>query len=64
VIEATIIDGEGSLVARWDIVSSEVRPRIGPGSGLVVEGVPRIGATGDLLILEPAYEVVPGPDRD
>lgn len=60
-IEAKIADGSGYLVARWLGRSSLSGIRL--GEGLVLEGT--VGQTdeGEGLILNPEYELVPGPEH-
>ncbi|HWL65360.1 MAG TPA: DNA-binding protein [Actinomycetota bacterium] len=59
-IEATITDGRGQLVARW-LGRSELAGIL-LGAGLVMEGV--VGDhSGELLMLNPEYELVPSPEH-
>ncbi|MGH2756871.1 MAG: hypothetical protein ACRDI3_03690 [Actinomycetota bacterium] len=62
-LEATIADGTGLIVARWQI--SRPLPQLAavPGTGLVLEGVPVVGADGEMVMAEPSFETVPFPDR-
>ncbi len=60
-IEATIIDGTGQMVARWIGRSSLAGIRL--GVGLVVEGTVATGHEGEPVILNPEYELVPGPEH-
>ena len=59
-IEATIVDGTGSLVAKW--LGRARLSGIRLGAGLVIDGL--IGKQeGDLVVLNPEYELVPGPEH-
>jgi hypothetical protein len=59
--EATIADGTGQLVAKWLGRASLSGIRL--GEGLILQGA--IGQTdeGEHLILNPEYELVPGPEH-
>lgn len=59
-IEATITDGSGTLVAKW--LGRPTMSGIKLGAGLILQGV--IGAQdGDLVLLNPEYDLVPGPEH-
>jgi hypothetical protein len=60
-IEATINDGTGQMVARWLGRSSLKGIRL--GTGLIMEGIAGRGDQDELVILNPAYELVHGPER-
>lgn len=60
-IEATIIDGTGDLVARW--LGRQSLSGIRLGMGLVVEGIVGTGEDGELVVLNPEYQLVPGPEH-
>jgi len=60
-IEATIIDGTGQMVARWIGRSSLAGIRL--GVGLIVEGTVAAGHEGEPVILNPEYQLVPGPEH-
>jgi hypothetical protein len=60
-IEATINDGTGQMVARWLGRSSLKGIRL--GTGLIMEGLPGRGERDELVILNPHYELVRGPER-
>lgn len=56
-IETTISDGTGSLVAHLGV--ERIQEVIGAlGSWIALEGVTRIGSRGEVMILEPRVEVV------
>jgi hypothetical protein len=60
-IEATIIDGTGDIVAKW-----LGRPRMSGirlGIGLIMEGIVGAGHDGEKMILNPDYQLVPGPEH-
>ncbi len=59
-IEATIIDGTGQLVVKWLGRPSKAGIRL--GNGLIVEGT--IGKqNGELVVLNPEYDLVVGPEH-
>jgi hypothetical protein len=60
-IEAMICDGTTSLAARWDIRDPCRQLRAAPGSGLILQGPARIGPDGGFLMIEPDFDIVPGP---
>jgi hypothetical protein len=60
-IEATISDGTGRIVARWLGRSSMRGIRL--GSGLVMEGTPGAAEDGEMTMLNPEYELRPGPEH-
>lgn len=60
-IEATISDGTGRIVARWLGRSSMRGIRL--GSGLVMEGTPGATEDGEMTMLNPEYELRPGPEH-
>ena len=59
-IEATIIDGSGSIIAKW--LGRHSLSGIRLGVGIVMEGIPG-QQEDDLVILNPEYELVPGPEH-
>jgi hypothetical protein len=59
-IEATIIDGSGAMIAKWLGRSSLQGVRL--GVGLIVEGIAG-KQEDDLVILNPEYTLVPGPEH-
>jgi hypothetical protein len=60
-IEATIIDGSGDMVAKWLGRPSMSGVRL--GIGLVMEGIVGAGQDGEKMILNPDYQLVPGPEH-
>ncbi|MGH3116435.1 MAG: hypothetical protein ACRDQ2_04875 [Gaiellales bacterium] len=60
-LEATIADGTGVIDASWQI--SRPLPQLAavPGTGLVLEGFPVVGADGQMVMHEPTFETVPFP---
>lgn len=60
-IEATIIDGTGHMVAKW--LGRDRMPGIGLGMGLVMEGMCGIGDDGELVMLNPEYDLVSDPEH-
>jgi len=64
VIEATITDTAAQLRAQWRIRQPAPQLRAAPGSGLILEGVARVDPSGELVMIEPSFEIVPGPERE
>ena len=60
-IEATITDGTAEMIAKW--LGRPAMSGITLGMGLVLEGVVGRDEYGDLLILNPEYELVPSPEH-
>jgi len=60
-IEATIIDGTGSMVVKWLGRSSLQGIRL--GMGLIIEGIAGINRSDELIVLNPEYTLVPGPEH-
>lgn len=60
-IEATIIDGSGEIVAKW--LGRPTMSGIRLGIGLVMEGIVGTGHDGEKMILNPDYQLVPGPEH-
>lgn len=60
-IEATIIDGTDRMVAKW--LGRSSLSGIQLGMGLILEGVPGAGPDGMLVMLNPEYVLVPGPEH-
>jgi hypothetical protein len=60
-IEATVIDGTHRMVAKW--LGRSSLSGIQLGMGLILEGVPGAGPDGLLVMLNPEYVLVPGPEH-
>lgn len=60
-VEATIIDGTGELVVKWLGRSSMRGIRL--GMGLVVEGMVGRSPDGEPALLNPEYDLIPGPEH-
>ncbi len=60
-IEATLIDGTGQMVAKW--LRRRSLQGMTLGVGLVVEGIPGVGDDGELVVLNPTYDLVPAPEH-
>lgn len=59
-VEATITDGSGTVIAKW--LGRSTMSGITLGAGLILEGI--VGSQeGDLVVLNPEYELVPGPEH-
>jgi hypothetical protein len=60
-IEVTIFDGTGEAVAKW--LGRRSLSGIRLGEGLVIEGIAGTGKDDRLVVLNPEYELVPGPEH-
>jgi hypothetical protein len=60
-IEATITDGTGRMVARWLGRSSMKGIRL--GAGLLLEGTSSVPEDGEMILLNPEYELISGPEQ-
>ena len=60
-IEATFIDGTGQMVAKW--LGRQSMSGIKLGMGLIVEGIVATSEDGEPLVLNPEYNLVPGPEH-
>jgi hypothetical protein len=60
-IEATITDGTGEMVAKW--LGRPSLTGVTLGAGLVVDGTPGQSPTGEVVVLNPEYRLVPGPEH-
>lgn len=60
-VEATAIDGTGALVLRW--LGRRSMSGIRLGMGLIVEGIVGKTAEGELMMLNPEYQLVPSPEH-
>lgn len=60
-IEATIIDGTGALVVKW--LGRHELAGVRLGVGLAVEGTVGVDEAGDLMVLNPEYDLVPAPEH-
>jgi hypothetical protein len=60
-VEATIFDGTGEIVAKWLGRSSLSGVKL--GAGLILEGIAGTGNDDRLVVLNPEYELVPGPEH-
>jgi hypothetical protein len=63
-IEATISDGSGTLKAQWMIRYPPALMGSSPGCGLILDGMAEVGPKGQLFMLEPEFQVVPGPEDE
>jgi hypothetical protein len=63
VLQATISDGQASLGAEWPIEAPLEQLRAAPGVGLILQGFARLDRDGQLLMVEPSFEIVPGPSQ-
>ena len=60
-IEATITDGSGEMIAKW--LGRQALSGVGLGMGLVLEGIVGRGPAGEPTILNPEYQLLPGPEH-
>ncbi|MBA2272426.1 MAG: hypothetical protein H0W21_00790 [Actinobacteria bacterium] len=60
-VEAFINDGTGCITARWTDRTSFSDLHVTPGMGFIATGLPTVGDKKQLMMNEPSYEVVPGP---
>lgn len=60
-IEATIIDGTGELIVKW--LGRHHLSGVRLGVGLVVEATIGQLPTGEMMVLNPEYDLVPGPEH-
>jgi hypothetical protein len=60
-VEATLIDGSGELVVRW--LGRRAMSGIRLGMGLIVDGIVGKAPGGEPLMLNPEYQLVPGPEH-
>ncbi len=60
-VEVTLDDGTGRLLARW--LGRSKLNGIALGKGLEVEATAGDHAGEDLVVLNPSYRLMPGPDR-
>lgn len=60
-IEATLIDGSGEMIAKW--LGRPKMSGIRLGMGLIVQGIAGKDANGDVVVLNPEYELVPRPEH-
>jgi hypothetical protein len=62
VIEISLNDGTGTVLAQWLIRRPTPELVLTPGQAAVLHGVAATEAQGDLVIREPAFEIVPFPE--
>ena len=60
-IEATIIDGTGALVVKW--LGRHELAGVRLGAGLIVEGTIGTDEAGDLVVLNPEYDLISSPEQ-
>lgn len=60
-IEATIIDGTGSLIVKW--LGRHELAGVRLGVGLVVEGTIGCDDSGDFVVLNPEYDLISSPEH-
>jgi hypothetical protein len=61
-VEATLIDGSGEIVARW--LGRRTMSGIRLGMGVIAEGIIGKSSTGDVMLLNPEYQLVPNPEHE
>jgi hypothetical protein len=60
-VEVTIFDGTGELVAKW--LGRRSLSGIKLGEGLIIEGIAGQSNDSRLVVLNPEYELVAGPEH-
>lgn len=60
-VEATITDGTGEMVARW--VGRSSLQGVTLAKGIIMEGVAATGDDGELVFLNPEYDLVSDPEH-
>ena len=60
-VEATLIDGTGRIISKW--LGRPAMSGITLGVGLIIEGIPGESESGTLVVLNPEYQLVPGPEH-
>lgn len=60
-IEATIIDGTGELIVKW--LGRHHLSGVRLGVGLIVEATIGQAPNGEMFVLNPEYDLVPGPEH-
>ncbi len=60
-IEATIIDGSGELIVKW--LGRHELAGVRLGAGLIVEGTVGCDEAGDLVVLNPEYDLISSPEH-
>ena len=60
-IEATIIDGSGDMVVKWLGRNELAGVRL--GVGLIAEGTVGTDPDGEMVVLNPEYDLVPAPEH-
>jgi hypothetical protein len=61
-IEVSLSDGTGTAVAQWEIRRPTPELVLTPGTAVVLDGVAVIGAHGEFVIREPAFETDSFPE--
>ncbi len=59
-LRSTITDGTSSVSASWALIRHMPQLTAAPGMGLVLEGMPRIDISGDVVFVDPIFEIVEG----
>lgn len=60
-IEATFRDGTGEMIAKW--LGRQRLDGIALGTGLIIYGIVGSGSSGEYVILNPEYTLVPSPEH-
>lgn len=61
-LRSTITDGSSFVTASWPLTRRMAQLKAAPGSGLILQGMARIDATGEIVFVEPGFEIVQGPE--
>lgn len=62
-LRSTITDGTSSVIASWTLARQMPQLKAAPGTGLILEGMARIDASGDIVFVQPAFEIVEGSEE-
>ena len=60
-IEATLSDGTGAMAAKW--LGRATLSGIKLGEGMIIEGAVNKTPSGMLAVINPEYQLVPGPEH-
>jgi hypothetical protein len=59
VIEASVSDGTGTVIAQWALRRPTPELALTPGRGVVLDGVAAVGTDGEFVIREATFETTP-----
>jgi hypothetical protein len=61
-IDATVTDGTAEVRARWPIRRPTPELAVKPGRAVLLEGIAVVGRDGELVLKDPAFEIVDFPE--